>query len=239
MAEVVTVPIVGKVKQSWLYVGGALVAGVVGYAWWTRASVVEDTTVGVELPATEYEPPTVVDSGISVGGASQGEPIARTNVEWRSMAQEQGEALGFERTTMQSAISKFLGKGQLSAVEAAAISAVVAILGQPPTGGPYPISLAPVTPPSTTPTPTAPGAVTGLRYAGRQGPNHSRIDWAATPGATGYIVQYKGPGGDGPPWPEVGTHHDAYLAAGVTYDYDVWAVNATGQGPKSRIRFHA
>lgn len=160
MAEIVKVPVVGNVKKPWLYAGGAAVAGIAAYAWWTRGAVVEDTTTSVELPADEFTPPTVVDSGISVGGtAQQGEPIARTNVEWRQMAAEQGAALGFTDAVINSALTKYLAKQRLTLTEASAMAAIVAILGQPPSGGPYSIlEEAPTPPPPhTTPPPTTGG----------------------------------------------------------------------------------
>jgi hypothetical protein len=155
MAEVVKVPIVGNVKTPYVYAAGAAVLGIAGYAWMTRRPV-EEEGFAVELPVDEYAPPNIVDSGISVGGQAVGEPIARTNVEWRNMAQAEGEALGFTQAVMQSALTKYLGKGRLNATEAAAMAAVVAILGQPPTGGPYNILLEPFTPPPTQPPPTEP-----------------------------------------------------------------------------------
>jgi hypothetical protein len=192
MAEVVTVPVLGKVKQSWLYAGGAAVAGIVGYAWWSGAGQGEDEVLEVELPATDYEPPTVVDSGISVGGGlPQGEPIARTNVEWASMAREQGDALGFDVAVVNSALTKYLGKDRLTVTEAAAIAAIVAILGQPPTGGPYSILNAPVTPPPPHVGMSAP-ILTRSAPIYRNGAWEYTIAWAPVPGATRYWFEHVG-----------------------------------------------
>jgi hypothetical protein len=167
MAEVVKVPVVGKVKKPVLYAGGAAVAGIVGYAWWTRGALVADESLDVEFPATDFEAPTVVDSGISVGGGPiTGEPIARTNVEWVTMAREQAAGFGASEALTNSAISKYLGKARLTVAEVALISAIVAVLGQPPTGGPYSILPADVTPPPphtdppTPPPPTTPPPTT-------------------------------------------------------------------------------
>jgi hypothetical protein len=194
MAEVVKVPVLGKVKQSWLYAGGAAVAGIVGYAWWSGAGQGdEDETFDVELPATDYEPPTVVDSGISVGAAAQGEPIARTNVEWASMAREQLDALGFSVTVVNSALTKYLGKERLNVTESAAIAAVVAILGQPPTGGPYSILNESPAPPA----PSALPAPTNLR-AVYVGPGSTatnakmRVSWTPVDGAVSYVFYHVG-----------------------------------------------
>jgi hypothetical protein len=192
MAEVITVPVLGKVKQSWLYAGGAAVAGIVGYAWWSGAGTGEDEeTFDVELPATDYEPPTVLDSGLSVGGAAQGEPIARTNVEWRSMAAEQGAALGFSDAVLNSALTKYLGKDRLNVTEAAAMAAIVAILGQPPSGGPYPI-LAELP----TPAPSAlPAPVLTARYLGPGSTATNakmRVSWPPVTGAVSYQFHHVG-----------------------------------------------
>lgn len=243
MAEVVTVPIVGKVKQSWLYIGGALVAGIVGYAWWTRATLVEDETVGVELPATDYMPPTVVDSGISVGGAAQGEPIARTNVEWRSMAQEQGEALGFTQTVMQSAIGKYLGKSHLNPTETAAILSVVAILGQPPTGGPYSVLSEPFPEPSPSAA-SVPATPTGLSFVGATG-GYAHLVWNPVAGADRYLIRGQAVdaagtpiGAGGPPWPETQPSHQAKLASPGRWLYEVRSQNAAGVSPPATVTFN-
>jgi hypothetical protein len=193
MAEVIKVPVLGKVKQSWLYAGGAAVAGIVGYAWWSGAGTGEDDeTFDVELPATDYEPPTVVDSGLSIGAAAQGEPIARTNVEWASMAREQLDALGFSVTVVNSALTKYLGKERLNVTEAAAISAVVAILGQPPTGGPYSILNEAVTP---APSALAPPSNLRAVYVGPGSAASNakmRVSWNPVEGAVSYQFHHVG-----------------------------------------------
>lgn len=200
MAEVVKVPLIGGVKKPWLYAGGAAVAGIAGYAWWTRGAIVEEEGFDVELPADEFEPPTVVDSGISVGGgASVGEPIARTNVEWRQMAAEQAAALGFSDAVINSGLTKYLAKQRLTATEATMMAAIVAILGQPPSGGPYSIlqeSPAPPPPPpggghqpppGHTPPPPAPKLVgIGFQRLVKTGRSTFDVNFVPTAGATAF-----------------------------------------------------
>jgi len=247
MADVVKVPVIGNVKTPWLYAGGAAVVGIAAYAWWTRAGITETEDFAVELPATEFEPPTVVDSGINVGGAGgQGEPIARTNVEWRNMAQAEGEALGFSQVVMQSALTKYLGKDRLGATEAAAMSAVVAILGQPPTGGPYSIMLSPIEPPPPHAPAGVPGTVTGLAYVGPVigKPGFHQLVWNRVDGADRYLVTGQTlnaagqpSGGSGPAWPEESNSHQAHIPSNTNFRFEVRAQNASGTGPPGVVTF--
>jgi hypothetical protein len=192
MAEVVKVPVVGNVKKPWLYAGAAASAGIVGYAWWTRGALVEDETTDIELPESEYEPPTVVDSGISVGQPQQGEPIARTNVEWATMAREQGAAFGASDALINSALSKYLGKDRLSVAEAALVAAIVAVLGEPPTGRPFPILPAPVEPPPSHPTGMQAPVLTRTMPVYRNGAYEYTISWLPIPGAVRYYFEHVG-----------------------------------------------
>lgn len=197
MAEVVKVPVLGNVKTPWLYAGGAAVAGVVGYAWWTRGGGSGTTTedFAVELPATDYQPPTVVDSGINVGGAATGEPIARTNIEWASLAREQASALGYTQAATALALTKYFARQPLSTTESSLMRAVVQVLGQPPQGGPYTITDSGPEPPA----PHETTGVTGLQWepVGKNPPGHwglqesyqGVIAWQPVAGATGYSVR--------------------------------------------------
>jgi hypothetical protein len=233
MVEVVKVPVVGKVPKPALYAGGAAVAGIVGYAWWTRGALIEDETTDVELPATDFEPPTVVDSGISVGGAAAAEPIARTNVEWRSMAAEQAAALGFADAVINSGLTKYLAKERLGATELLMVSAVVAILGQPPTGGPYPIIAAPVAPTPTATKPAAPSAVNVRRINRTQ----VIVSWTPVVGATRYEVRTERAPAQYGPWNSTGLRTSSVpitLHFRTRYAWSVRAVNAAGTGPARR-----
>jgi hypothetical protein len=193
MAEVVKVPVVGKVKKPVLYAGGAAVAGIVGYAWWTRGALVEDEMLDVEFPATDFEAPNVLDSGISVGGGGpMGEPIARTNVEWVTMAREQAAGFGATDALANSAISKYLAKQRLTVAEAALIAAIVAVLGQPPTGGPYSILPESVAPPPTDHVGMAAPVLTRTAPVWRNGAWEYVISWAPIPGATSYWFEHVG-----------------------------------------------
>lgn len=239
MAEVVKVPVLGNVKTPWLYAGAAAVAGIVGYAWWSRgtAGAAEDEGFSVELPADEFTPPTVVDSGISVGGGTTTPQIARNNVEWLAMAREQAAALGFTPELTAIALTKYLAKASLNPPEASLIRAVVQILGQPPNNGPYPITEA-----IAEPTPAAkPGAI-GFVRADRMDAAHVRISWPPLADVTHYIVEGHpfGSGSVGHPGAETRPEHIANLGNdGVTYEYTVRGVNAAGEGPSKAVVFTA
>jgi hypothetical protein len=197
MAAVVKIPVVGKVDQRLVYAGGAAVVGIVGYAYLSGAGRDEPALVGV--PETDFEPPTVVDSNIGGGGLDEPTPgLPQTNVEWLTMARETGAALGFSQTLLDAALPKYLGKQPISPTEAAAVAAIIAILGSPPSGS-FPLipTLPPTPPPHEPPTTTPkakPGAIRSLRAAAV---TRTRIDWqwARDPNATHYkVLVIIGPG---------------------------------------------
>jgi len=240
MAEIVKVPVLGNVKKPWLYAGGAAVAGIVGYAWWTKGAIVEDTGFAVELPATEFTPPTVVDSGISVGNTTPTPGIAENNVEWANMAREQAAGLGFSIGVTASALTKYLGKVSLTPTEASLIRGVVAILGQPPQNGPYTITESGPEPPPT----HDPGTkVTGLRweFGGRNSPGYwdlpesyrGVVAWTPVVGATGYRVRAL----SGTPMVETDPFHAAVALAPGSHTYYVTPLFADKLGEEASISF--
>ncbi len=88
-------------------------------------------------------------------------------------------------------------------------------------------------PPST---PSAPGQVTGLTATA--GANQIVLSWTAVSGATSYDVE-RGTASTGPftsiATPTGTTYTDTSITAGVTYDYEVAAVNAGGTGTASAV----
>jgi hypothetical protein len=132
----ITVPGVGAVERQWVYVGGALVAGIVGYSWWTRQT---DAVPAVDQTATEneteqgevdYENPapsksTVIDltSGIT------------TSTEWTSAVTDSLSNIGYDPATVSVILGKYLSSQQLTETEAAIVRTAWAYAGKPP-GGP-------------------------------------------------------------------------------------------------------
>lgn len=248
MAEVVKVPIVGNVKKPLLYAGGAAVAGIVGYAWWTAGSrAAEDEGFAVELPVDEFTPPTVVDSGISVGGATPTPGIAENNLEWTNLAREVAAGLGYSTTVIASGLTKYLAKQPLTQSEASMIRAVVNILGPPPNNGPFPITEAlpepppphqeppPTQPPPTQPPPTQPPPAgpppTPTRFAAGGAKQSVWLAWDPSPGATSYEVIRMTNRGNDTPWFPVGNTTALVLPQLVSVDTQyAYAVRAHGPG---------
>lgn len=149
MAESISLPGIGAVKRQWVYAGGALVAGVVGWAWWQRSR-------GAGPPTTEQvtDPGAVTDSpGVpgKTGDANvdvdhTGDAID-TNGEWTQAATEYLAGIGFEPGMVAVALGKYLSRTPLSGTEMDAVRAAVAAYGPPPVGGPYPIAPTLPTPP--------------------------------------------------------------------------------------------
>jgi hypothetical protein len=231
MAE--TIKLFGKpMNKNIVLFGGAAAVGLVGYAWFKSGQEPEGLPPG-SLP--DPVPVPTDTPGFEVLGtvAPPG-----TNADWSQLAIERLANIGIDAPTLSAAIGKFLAKKPLNKTEADLVRQAMAVAGIPPENGPWSIieETTGGTPP---PAPTAPGAVTGFRYVGPTDPTHHQLAWDAVPGATQYIIQYAGPGGSGPEWPETGTSHVAYLAAGPTYTYTVQAVNNVGRGPKAVLSWHA
>lgn len=244
---VVTVPVVGKVDQRWLYAGGATIAGIVAYAWWTGSSEPEPGLL--PAPETEFEPPTVVDSNLDFRERDEPTPgMPESNVEWLSMAREQGAALGFADTLVTTALQKYLAKQPLTVGEAAAVSAIVAILGTPPSGS-YPLipTLPPTNPPHVPPTtpPSTPTKVLGPPSSVRASGGRATLvaSWSGVPGATGYQVRFvRGyPQGTGGTWVSVSASARSHrftqrVTRRSTYTVEVRTRNRAGVGKSRRSR---
>jgi hypothetical protein len=160
----VKVPAVGRVPRKPLVLGGAVAAGVVGYAWWKRG------TAGAVAgdPGVEQMPVEGTDDG-SVwpwrpgGSTVEQNPIdpatlpPATNDEWARRAVDYLEGIGYDRVQTAEVIGKYLAHQQVSTGEALRVQVAIAFQGKPPQGD-FGIVLLP-TPPggggTTTPPPAA------------------------------------------------------------------------------------
>lgn len=140
MADKVKLPVIGPTNKVWVYAGGALIAGFVGYAWWTRARPGE----GVEeleeeaIPQERTPPPTVV--GSEDFDDENVRAIINTNPEWYVAAVEYLSTTGgYDFTTVTLTLGKFLARRQLTEAEANIVQAAKGAVGEPPQGGPWPI----------------------------------------------------------------------------------------------------
>lgn len=150
MEQQVKVPGVGKVKTTYVIAAGALVAGIVGYAWWTRRSAAASAPV--------YDVDSVGETDYRAPGASSNytapappEGTISTNVQWSNAALQWAQTHGYDEFTAAMAVAQYLSRKPLNTKEADFIQVVTAQIGPPPTGGPWMIIPEPA-PDNTSPT---------------------------------------------------------------------------------------
>lgn len=156
MADTINVPGLGQTKATYVYVGGALVVGIVGYAWWKNAQASANADfVGAspdDYATGEYDSPLGNSGGNSTGDYDSTDPKSiTTNAQWTSFVVEKLSTYGYEAGTVASAVGKYLARQGLTEAEISIVQQAIAVAGPPPVGGPYPITNALPTP---TPTPT-------------------------------------------------------------------------------------
>jgi hypothetical protein len=241
MPETVKLPGVGPVKKTWVYVGGALIVGIVGYAYFSRATgggggedlepspgvIPEDYG---EFAEDRYPPPTSVGSG-SVDDFGAGS-IINTNTEWFAAALSGLADAGYEPLNVAATLGKFLSRQGLSADEKVVIQAAKGMVGEPPQGGPWPIIDQLPPPPTTTPPPAGTPtklAAPVLRYsAGSAANTNYMLAWTRVDGAAYYILKRElGPGSP----TSIGviglSRRTPPLKRRYTYQYRVRAISAT------------
>lgn len=182
MDGTIKLPAIGEVKKQYVYVGAAIVTVIVGYAYWRRASGLEQADVTEEELAVDegqYEPDYVDPTFGGVSSMPYTPPVATevidTNAEWTTAAVEAMAALSYDGATVAAALGKYLAKQALTPAQAEMVTTARGLVGEPPVGGPYAIIYAPgggTTPPTTTPPTTTPPASTW------KGPVKRKATWA-------------------------------------------------------------
>jgi len=190
------IPGIGPVEKKWVYIGGAFVVGIVGYAYWNKSradaaeSEVSDYTEG-----PGYAMDSGVDEFVNPGGSQA--PVEEdyvtaptTNAEWAQKAVGVLVDTGYDPIEAATAVGRYLARQTLSSTQANMIRAASAQLGPPPVGD-YPITITSTTPttPTTPSTPTVPKmtAPTGLS-AHDVGTTTVGLLWNAVTGARYYTV---------------------------------------------------
>lgn len=144
-------------KNKWVLAGGALVAGILGYAYLHRAQKVAGPDVGQEPVGMELPPADLASVSTGGGTTSTGLTFITTNAEWSADATSKLVDLGFDSIAVSTALGKYLANQLVTAQEAQYIYTAIALSGHPPVGT-FSVRLEP-TPTSTsgtTPTTTAP-----------------------------------------------------------------------------------
>jgi hypothetical protein len=155
----VKIPGDGQIKKQWLLVGGALVIGIVGYAWWHagRADAAPSDETLTEQPS-DLGPADVTSVSSGGGVTDTGAVFITTNDQWTRAAVAALVDLGYDAIQVTDALGKYLAGQQLTLQEATWVQAAVALVGKPPVGE-HSIRLFPTgstSPPATEPLPPAP-----------------------------------------------------------------------------------
>lgn len=182
------IPGVGPVEKKWVYVGGALVAGFVGYAYWnkTRADNAESGFSDYTTEDPDYAMDSGVDSYVNPGGSQapvnvDNESAPTTNPEWSKQASEYLIDTGYDPVAVAAALGMYFSRLPLTSKQAEIIRAAQGRFGPPPVGT-YPITSSPTTAPL--PKLTAP---TGLS-AHYIGSTSAGFLWNAVNGARWYTL---------------------------------------------------
>jgi hypothetical protein len=186
----VNVPAVGKLDRKWVIAGGALVVGVVGYAYWARSRAAAEPLPGEgEAFGGEQWSPDAY-TGADAPGGSTIEPVEGaaplTNADWSQRVIDLMEGAGIDRTFAAQTIGKYLAGNPLTTAEKLAIQTAIALLGYPPSG-PIPITSAPE---ATVPTPATTLAAPGGLSARRRSDGRYVLTWSRVTGADGYQVRW-------------------------------------------------
>jgi len=158
MPETVKLPGIGAVDQRWAVAGVALVVGIVGYAWWKRASVTVDTTTTAEPTADALQ-----DASVDAYQGAFGTPALTphptsepgylppsTDAEWSRRAQDILTGINYDPVVAAAAIGKYIGRQQLASADAEIVRVAIAQLGPPPVGS-YPVNVVETPPKSESP----------------------------------------------------------------------------------------
>lgn len=235
MAEAsVDVPKIGKVKKVyfWGALGGAGLY--VGWRWYSaNRAETEDVTydtdeVGDTLPTggagAAGGSGNVQYAGSSTDATSA--DVIDTNAEWTNRAVELLSNAGYDAATVYGALGDFLAKRPLSSEEQTIARAALAAVGQPPTGGPFPITEQ-VGETSLT-------APAGLRAWDKATASQIGMQWNPVPGASHYRI-YRTDLGNEPIGDSFDTKFWARgLGANKSYTFKVAAVSGLNKtGPQS------
>jgi hypothetical protein len=153
----VDVPGIGGVKKEWLYAGGALIVGVVGYAYFKRrasggtvtadvGSGEGDAFQGAALPQGAYD---------AYGNLAANNATSNPPANWTERAIDYlSTAMGYDKQTVGMAITHYLAGDTLTPAEGDLIGLARALIGPDPLN--TPLKIGPAPPATTTTTTTTP-----------------------------------------------------------------------------------
>lgn len=193
MPDTVKIPGIGETKKAYAYIGGGLVLGIGGYAYYKYYENQAAQTAAAETanaPAQSIGTDMATDSGTGgydyTGSAASSSNVSSnviaTNADWTQQATAYLSGLGYDQQTVASTLGAFLAHQSLtSTTQQQIVQAAIAAYGNPPTGGPFNTSI------NTPPSPSVPGSVTGIK-ATVLNDSEIQLTWSPTPGAAHYYI---------------------------------------------------
>lgn len=223
-----TFTVAGKTyPKTLIYAVGAGVAGIAGYAWWTRGreEIPPEPAVDTEYPS----PITPAYTGGASGYFDVTPDKYESDQEWYSDAlQKLLYDYGISDTPIASEVlDKYLAQQPLTAEQQKMIAFVINSIGPPPSGT---RTIRTETKPPTTAL-TAPSNF----YAVVRGDNRVNISWGLVPGALGYEIRDVAGGS----WLRQASNlHTTNILGPRVYNYEVKAFDSNNNyGPSAFTTF--
>lgn len=255
MAGTIQIPGIGPTKTTYVYIGGAAVVGIVGYAYWrNRQAAATDTTdtnavdpAALDAANSAAGDPAMADysaygdgSGYAYGGAPiyqspwngnvpspTGQPPS-TNQDWDQYAYELLTDRGVEGTAASAALGRYLAGLCLSDAQAEIIRQVPLA----PPQGTYHIQICAPAPSGGGGSVTKPAKVTGLHSTSHTKTTVS-LAWSAAKDATHYRVYRSGAANNVGDSGAATSFKVGGLRANTTYTFHVRAWNGNVMGDAS------
>lgn len=156
LAGSVHLPGVGEVKKSWLAIGGAVVVGILGYAYWrNRSNVTADAAPTDPALGDPLASGATTTGGLTFQPGDPPDPATLPpvdNAAWVQRAIAYLETINFDGATVASALGKYLARQPLNSAEADIVRTAQGAIGLPPVGS-YQIIMTGTPPPPPPPDP--------------------------------------------------------------------------------------
>jgi hypothetical protein len=241
VTDTIDIPQLGPMKKSYVVVGGAAVAGIIGYAYYKHrqsSSALQQTGADAQYAVDQALTPGSTASGAtqnSTVNTSLAGQLPTDNGTWLDVALDKANTNGINTAAMAAAIAKWEAHGLLTQDEANLVNQARAFVGEdPPNGGPYPVNLT-TTP--TTPTNVAPPAPHLTFQSGTANAHGFTLVATGSPTATSY--QWRIGNHSLPAGVTATTNSNVFTFTGGTHGVNYWAnvhaVNAAGDSGGSNM----
>lgn len=234
LSGTVDIPVIGRMPKTYVALGLAVSAGIVGLAWYRHRTADDsgdaspgdyyaDLRTGSAGKDEGYVNPGGIDTG---DDEDDGDRAPRTNQEWSARVLD--KLSWYEQGYVSRVISAYLARLEVTSEEANVIREAWAQVGRPPEGDiPIRIKGTPVTPPPESP--AAAPAAPRLHHV-RRTSTSLRLEWYGVSGAKTYVAYCNGAGKNLVKSGITGTTHTfTGLRPGTTYHVSVASVTAAGR----------